>query len=100
MREMDGDAREGTAMLPPEIWRKVLRCAARDTVVATIVPFTCSAWRDLLRPSKGRASAPRGPKDAQVFARAARQGSVDLVAWLKAQGCHWDADTCACAAEA
>eukprot|EP00665_Eupelagonemidae_sp_cell47_P005709 gene5709-1249_t len=36
----------------------------------------------------------------RVMAGAARSGNLELVRWLRGEGCDWDAGTCSCAAEA
>jgi hypothetical protein len=59
----------------------------------------CGAGRGIQRPAaRGAVGAPAGPWKASACSAAAKCGHLELLKWLRRQGCPWDATTCSSAA--
>lgn len=52
----------------------------------------------VLARARSRPKRPKGQRRTRFIGWAARTGNLDVVKWARAQGCPWDAETCAEAA--
>ena len=80
--------------LPTDLIRLILSFVTRSPLSHITARFVCRRFRDLLPPLSKETR-----QHARYFCKlAAKDGSLNLIKWARANGCPWDEWTCAFAA--
>jgi len=79
-----------------ELWRRLQKKQRRRIAATTCTWLARQGLLELLQ--RARAQSPPYPSDETTCGAAAQHGHLQLLQWLREQGCPWDATTCAFAA--
>ena len=83
------------ADLPVELLAEIFKEATyNDDVTAAVIPFVSHQWKVMLPPS----SIPRYALNLKLCSSAAYLGRLEVLKWLRGNGCPWGRHTFAYAA--